>query len=196
MDVVFASSNLGKIRELEMLLKDFHLTLIPQTKLGVSDAVETGLTFIENALIKARHACKTTGLPALADDSGLAVNALQGAPGIYSARYAGPNADATANIKKLLLALRDVPAQKRQAAFHCVLVYMSHANDPTPFICHGIWHGSILQEPQGQGGFGYDPVFFVTSENKSAAELPEQTKNHLSHRGQALRQLMQLLSNA
>lgn len=175
------------------MLTDFNLTPIPQTEMGVTDIPETGLTFVENAILKARHACQTTGLPAIADDSGLAVAALNGAPGIYSARYAGANAKAPDNIKKLLTELKDIPIAARQACFHCVLVYLSHAEDQTPLICHGMWHGSILTAAQGEGGFGYDPVFFVPAEKKSAAELSLASKNRLSHRGQALRQLMKNL---
>jgi XTP/dITP diphosphohydrolase len=193
MKIVFASNNAGKIRELKSLLQDFTLTPVPQSELGVSEIAETGLTFVENALIKARYACQMTGLPALADDSGLAVAALHGAPGIYSARYAGANATASENNKKLLHELKNIPANARQASFHCVLVYLNHAQDPTPLICHGVWHGSILMAELGNDGFGYDPVFFVASENKSAAELPLATKNLISHRGQALRLLMEQL---
>jgi XTP/dITP diphosphohydrolase len=191
MKIVFASSNPGKIRELQALITDIEL--IPQTELNVSDVEETGLTFVENAILKARHACEVTGLPAIADDSGLAVNALAGAPGIYSARYAGLKATAEDNIKKLLAALTTISPENRQASFHCVLVYMTHANDPTPLICHGIWHGSILQVPQGNDGFGYDPVFYIANENKSAAELPLDLKNRISHRGQALQLLRKKL---
>jgi XTP/dITP diphosphohydrolase len=193
MQVVFASNNSGKIRELQMLLTDFQITVIPQATLHVSAIPETGLSFVENAILKARHACQQTGMPALADDSGLEVDALHGAPGIYSARYAGENATAQNNIEKLLLALKDVPATKRNASFHCVLVYMTHANDPVPLICHGQWQGSILTAQRGQEGFGYDPIFYVRSENKSAAELPLTIKNKISHRGIALRLLLKEL---
>lgn len=191
--VVLASNNTGKIHEFNELLKNFHLDIIPQSEFGINDVEETGLTFIENALIKARHAASLTGLPAIADDSGLAVKALQGAPGIYSARYAGPKANASDNIKKLLANLRDVPDDQRQAQFHCVLVYISHDKDPTPLVCDGSWSGIILSAPQGENGFGYDPVFYVPSENKSAAELPPEIKNKISHRGIALQSLLKLL---
>lgn len=194
MKIVFASNNDGKIRELKAMLADFNLIAIPQSDLGVAEIPETGLTFVENALIKARHASQITGLPAIADDSGLAVSALQGAPGIYSARYAGDKAKPEDNIKKLLAALQDVPTSERLACYYCVLVYMTHAEDPTPLICHGVWHGSILTIAQGNQGFGYDPIFFDATENKSAAELPLDIKNRLSHRGQALRLLMKNLS--
>jgi XTP/dITP diphosphohydrolase len=188
--MVFASSNPGKIKELRSLLEHFAIQVVPQTELNVSDADETGLTFVENALLKARNACAATGLPALADDSGLTVDALQGAPGIYSARYAGANADSDANIKKLLAAMKDIPAAQRGASFQCVLVYLSHALDPVPLICHGVWSGQILETAQGENGFGYDPVFWVAAQNCSAAQLPQDIKNQLSHRGQALRKLM------
>jgi XTP/dITP diphosphohydrolase len=193
MKVVLASNNAGKIRELNELLQNFHFDLIPQAELGVKEIEETGLTFIENALIKARHASLMTGLPAIADDSGLAVAALQGAPGIYSARYAGEKASASDNNKKLLSELADVPDDKRQACFHCVLVYMSHANDPIPLVCNGKWEGTILRAPRGTGGFGYNPIFYVPSEKKSVAELSSAIKNALSHRGMALQSLLKLL---
>jgi XTP/dITP diphosphohydrolase len=192
--VVLASSNAGKIHELQNMLNELNLTIIPQANLNVSDAEETGLTFVENALIKARHACEQTGLPALADDSGLTVAALHGAPGIYSARYAGAHADAQANVTKLLTEISTVPLTDRQAAYYCVLVFMRHAKDPTPLICEGRWQGEILTAPKGTGGFGYDPVFYVPTKNKTAAELPLHVKNQLSHRGQALRKLLKKLS--
>jgi XTP/dITP diphosphohydrolase len=194
MKVVLASSNAGKIHELQNMLNELNLTIIPQANLNVSDAEETGLTFVENALIKARHACEQTGLPALADDSGLTVAALHGAPGIYSARYAGAHADAQANVTKLLTEISTVPLTDRQAAYYCVLVFMRHAKDPTPLICEGRWQGEILTAPKGTGGFGYDPVFYVPTKNKTAAELPLHVKNQLSHRGQALRKLLKKLS--
>lgn len=194
MKIVFASNNSGKIRELQSLLTDFDFTIIPQADLGVSDIAETGLTFVENAILKARHACKITNMPAIADDSGLAVPILHGAPGIFSARYAGPNATSEMNIKKLLAELATVPTEKRTACFHCVLVFMTHAEDPTPLICHGKWQGYILSAPQGQNGFGYDPVFYVPEEKKSAAELSLTVKNRISHRGLALRILMEQIA--
>lgn len=193
MKVVLASSNAGKIREFQALLAPFHLDIHPQSEWGIDDVEETGLSFVENALIKARHASRLTGLPAIADDSGLAVQALQGAPGIYSARYAGTEATAQDNIRKLLSALQDVPDDKRQARFHCVLVLLSHALDPTPLICDGHWSGQILRSPIGDDGFGYDPVFYVPSENKTAAELPLAIKNKISHRGLALQALLKRL---
>lgn len=193
MKVVLASNNKGKISELQSLLQPFEIELIPQGDLGVGEVAETGLTFVENAIIKARYACEKTGLPAIADDSGLSVPALNGAPGIYSARYAGEDGNAANNIRKLLAAMQELPESSRDASFQCVLVYLSHALDPTPLICHGIWHGTVLLKPHGSKGFGYDPIFYVPSENKSAAELTQETKNKLSHRGKALRLLIQKL---
>lgn len=184
--IVLATGNAGKVKELAAMLTPLGLTIVPQTELGVSDADETGLTFIENAIIKARHAAAVTGLPAIADDSGLEVDALDGAPGIYSARYAGPGAGDRANLDKLLLMLDGIPDAERTARFHCVLVYLRHAADPTPLICHGQWEGVITREPRGSNGFGYDPVFWVPSENCTSAELDSARKNQLSHRGRAL----------
>lgn len=192
--VVLASHNAGKIREFKELFKPFHIDLLTQADLGVNDIEETGLTFVENALLKARNASRVTGLPAIADDSGLVVPALGGAPGIYSARYAGEAANAKDNIAKLLQALKDVPDEKRQASFHCVLVYISHENDPTPLICDGQWSGVILHAPKGEDGFGYDPIFYVPSEKRTAAELPLALKNTMSHRGKALQLLIQSLA--
>jgi len=190
---VLASSNAGKVREFNQLLADLQFEVVPQSQFNVADADETGLTFVENAILKARNAAQHTNLPALADDSGLEVDALHGAPGIYSARYAGPKASATENLEKLLAMLKDVPEEQRGARFHCVLVYLRHALDPTPLICQGTWEGRILTAPRGASGFGYDPVFFVPTHACSAAELPAETKNALSHRGQALRQLLAAL---
>lgn len=191
-EIVLASGNKGKLREFSAMFAthfaDQNITLIPQTELGVSDADETGLSFVENAIIKARHACAVTGKPALADDSGIEVDTLDGAPGIYSARYSG--AGDQANNEKLLQALKDTPAEQRTARFQCVLVYMRHEKDPTPQVFQGSWEGQILPEPSGTEGFGYDPVFFVPSEGVSAAELSKEHKNTLSHRGQAIQQLL------
>lgn len=156
---------------------------------------ETGLTFIENALLKARHAAQVTGLPAIADDSGLAVEALNGAPGIWSARYAGEDASDRQNLDKLLVAMKDVPEDKRHAAFHCVLVYLRHANDPTPLVFHGRWPGVITREAHGEGGFGYDPVFLLPESGKTAAEMTKAEKLAVSHRGQALKQLLDALGH-
>lgn len=184
--IVLASGNRGKLAELEALLAPSGLRLQSQDALGVPEAEETGLSFVENAIIKARNAARHTGLPALADDSGLEVDALDGAPGIYSARYAGPAAGDGANLDKLLRALRDVPDERRTARFQCLLVYLRHALDPVPLICQGTWEGRILAAPRGRNGFGYDPVFFVPTHGCSSAELAPELKNRLSHRGRAL----------
>ncbi|KFX19168.1 XTP/dITP diphosphatase [Pectobacterium betavasculorum] len=194
--VVLATGNPGKVRELASLLADFGLDIVAQTELGVDSAEETGLTFIENAILKARHAAQITGLPAIADDSGLAVDALGGAPGIYSARYAGAEASDQQNLDKLLLTVKDVPDEQRRASFHCVLVYLRHAEDPTPIVCHGSWQGVLTHQASGSGGFGYDPIFFVPELGKTAAELTREEKNAQSHRGQALRLLLETLRNA
>ncbi len=193
--VVLATGNAGKVRELASLLNDFGLDVVAQTELGVESADETGLTFIENAIIKARHAAQVTGLPSIADDSGLAVDALGGAPGIYSARFAGADASDQQNLEKLLVELQDVPDGERQAQFHCVLVYMRHADDPTPLVCHGSWQGTIARAPAGSGGFGYDPIFVVPEAGKTAAELSADEKRAVSHRGQALKLLLEALRN-
>lgn len=186
MRLVLASGNAGKVVELEQLLAGTGVQLVPQTTLGVTDADETGLTFVENALIKARHAARITGLPALADDSGICVDALDGAPGLYAARYAGTHGDSAANNAKLLRELDGVPAEKRTAYFIAVLVVLRHADDPAPLIAEGRWHGRILEAPRGVGGFGYDPLFLPDGHDLGAAELDPALKNRLSHRGQAL----------
>lgn len=191
---VLASNNAGKLRELSALLSPLELTLVNQGDLGVSEAAETASSFVENALIKARHAARATGLPALADDSGLAVDLLHGAPGVYSARYAGANASDADNIGKLLAALQGQPEAQRSARFICVIVLLRHAEDPLPLICQGVWEGRILQAPQGSGGFGYDPVFFSPEYQCAAAQLTAEQKRAVSHRGKALTQLLQLLS--
>ncbi|WP_097458871.1 RdgB/HAM1 family non-canonical purine NTP pyrophosphatase [Mangrovitalea sediminis] len=191
--LVLASNNTGKIRELTDLLSPLGFSLAAQGTLGVEPAEETAVTFVENALIKARHASRITGLPALADDSGLAVDALDGAPGVFSARYAGETASDADNNAKLLEALKAVPEEQRTASFHCVLVYLRHAEDPTPIICHGTWHGRILSALRGEQGFGYDPLFWVAERQCAAAELSRAEKSQLSHRGQALRQLVEAL---
>lgn len=187
--IVLATGNAGKVTELAAMLAPWQCDIIPQTAFAVPDADETGLTFIENALIKARHAAALTGLPAIADDSGLAVDALGGAPGIYSARFAGAGATDQANIALLLEKMAAVPAEQRQAQFHCVLVYLRHAADPTPLISHGIWHGTITQSPVGSNGFGYDPIFWLPELACTSAQLTKSQKQQLSHRGQALQQL-------
>ena len=191
---VFASNNAGKVAEVDALLRPVGYTVIPQSEHLVPEADETGLTFVENAIIKARNACAHTQLPAIADDSGLEVDALDGDPGIHSARYAGTHGDDSANNSLLLAELAGVPESERTARFRCVMVYMRHAEDPAPVICQGVWEGRILDAPRGEGGFGYDPVFWVLSEGCSAAELPADTKNRLSHRGQALRALLDALN--
>ncbi|MCW6031831.1 MULTISPECIES: XTP/dITP diphosphatase [unclassified Pantoea] len=194
--VVLATGNPGKVRELADLLAAFGLDIVAQTELGVESAEETGLTFIENAILKARHAAEITGLPAIADDSGLAVDALGGAPGIYSARYAGVDASDQQNLDKLLLALEKVPDGERQAQFHCVLVYVRHAADPTPLVFHGSWAGEITRAAAGAGGFGYDPIFYVPESGKTAAELSKDEKRAVSHRGKALTLLLEAMRNA
>jgi XTP/dITP diphosphohydrolase len=191
--IVLATGNKGKVKELAGLLKKHSITVVPQSDFNVTDAAETGTTFVENAIIKARHASKITGLPAIADDSGLAVDVLNGAPGVYSARYAGENASDEDNTSKLLTALLNVGDDRRSARFHCVLVYMQNSEDPTPIICHGVWEGSICREKQGDQGFGYDPVFWQTDRQLTSAQLPRDLKNQLSHRGKALAQLVPLL---
>jgi XTP/dITP diphosphohydrolase len=194
--VVLASNNAGKVREINQLLADIEIEAVPQSAFGVLEADETGLTFVENAIIKARHACHHTGLPAIADDSGLEVDALHGAPGIFSARYAGLGASDADNLDKLLQELQRVPESGRGARFQCLMVYMRHPQDPTPIICQGTWEGRILFAPRGSGGFGYDPVFYVPGEDRASAELPPEVKNRLSHRGQALQKLLQALKAA
>lgn len=184
--LVIASNNRGKIAELEALLSPLNITPIAQGELGVGEAEEPAVTFVENAILKARHAARATGLPALADDSGLAVDALDGRPGVRSARFAGDSATDQENVDALLAALADVPAAQRAAQFHCVLVYLRHADDPTPIVCHGRWPGEILEAPKGDGGFGYDPVFLAPETNTSAAELSREDKARISHRGRAL----------
>ncbi|MDA1343859.1 MAG: RdgB/HAM1 family non-canonical purine NTP pyrophosphatase [Proteobacteria bacterium] len=189
--IVLASNNPGKIREIQALLPDY--AIIPQSEFVQTEADETGLTFVENALLKARHAAQHSHLPVLADDSGLAVDVLNGEPGIYSARYAGQGASDKDNNDKLLLELAGVPFEERTARFICVIVMLKHAADPTPLIAQGIWEGKILMHPQGANGFGYDPLFWVSRHDCSSAKLPPEVKNSLSHRGKALRQLALML---
>jgi XTP/dITP diphosphohydrolase len=195
MKFVVASSNAGKLAEFRDLLGEAGYEFVTQGELGVTDAEETGLTFVENALLKARHAARITGLPALADDSGLCVDALGGAPGLYSARYAGSHGDAQANIAKLLEAMKGVPRAQRTAHFLAVIVLLRHAEDPQPIIAEGRWSGLILDAPRGDGGFGYDPVFLDPENNLSAAEFDPAIKNRLSHRGRALAMLRQKLAD-
>lgn len=191
--IVLASGNAGKLREFQQLLAPFNFKVQAQSAFAVEAAEETGLTFIENALIKARHACIHTGRPAIADDSGIEVDALRGAPGIYSARFAGPNASDEDNNLKLLAQLSDVPEELRTARYQCVLVFMRHAKDPTPIVCQAAWEGKILNEPQGDGGFGYDPLFWVPEQQCSAAQLDKDNKNAISHRGKAMAKLLKAL---
>lgn len=187
--VVLASGNRGKLKELAAILSLSDVELVPQSEFEVSDVAETGLSFVENALIKARHACVETGLPSIADDSGIEVDALNGDPGIYSARYAGVSGSEadTANNAKLLSELEQVAEEDRTARFQCVIVYLRHENDPMPLICQGTWEGRILFEEAGENGFGYDPLFFVPTHGCASAQLSAEIKNSLSHRGQALR---------
>lgn len=194
--IVLASNNPGKVREIGQMLADLDLQVLPQSAFNIDEVEETGLSFVENAILKARHAAAESGLPAIADDSGLEVDALNGAPGIYSARYAGAGATDMQNLQKLLAELEKVPQEQRTARFQCLLVYMRHAQDPTPLVCQGTWEGRITFEPKGESGFGYDPVFFVPSHNCTSAELAPEVKNALSHRGQALRQLVVALGHA
>lgn len=189
--LVMASNNVGKLREFQALLAPLGWDVIPQAELGVSEAEEPHCTFVENALAKARHAAKVTGLPALADDSGICVQALDGAPGVYSARFAGEPKSDSNNNARLLEKLKD--AQDRRAHYVCVLVWVRHAEDPQPIIAEGEWHGEILREARGSGGFGYDPLFWLPELGQSAAEIPAQLKNTLSHRGAACRHLLDRL---
>lgn len=190
--LVLATDNPGKLRELVALLGD-RFAILPQGHFGVRSAPETGTTFLANALLKARHAADCTGLPSLADDSGLEVDALAGAPGVYSARYAGPAASDAANNARLLAALAGVPAARRTARYRCVLVLLNGPGDPAPLVAEGTWEGAIAETPRGAGGFGYDPLFVDAASGLTGAELDPAAKNALSHRGQALRQLRQLL---
>lgn len=189
--IVLASGNPGKLREMQALLEGLSITLLPQSDFAVSDVAETGLSFVENAIIKARHACQETGLPAIADDSGLEVDALNGEPGIYSARYAGKHGADADNNARLLRELEQIPEGERSARFQCVIVYLRHHHDPTPLICQGTWEGSILFAERGDQGFGYDPLFYVAEYDCSSAELDPAIKNSQSHRGQALKKLQQ-----
>lgn len=198
--VVLASGNAGKLRELHALLGGLGIELVSQRELGVSDAEESGLSFVENALLKARHACATTGLPAIADDSGIEVDALNGEPGIYSARFAGVSGETrevadAANNELLLERLAGLKGSERSARFQCIIVYLRHAADPTPLICQGTWEGQILESAAGANGFGYDPLFYVPTHDCASAALTPEIKNTLSHRGQALEQLRQCWKN-
>lgn len=188
--IVLASGNKGKLREFAQLFAPMDIEVIPQADFDVPEAEETGLTFVENAIIKARNAAHHTGLPAIADDSGIEVDYLLGAPGIYSARYAGIGASDQDNLDALLATLKDVPDQERAARYQCLLVMMRHSKDPTPLICQANWQGSILTEEKGEGGFGYDPIFWVADQQCSAAELTADQKHKISHRGKAMRQFI------
>jgi len=196
--IVLASGNKKKVAELQLLLQPLHIAVVPQSELHIGDVEETGLSFIENAILKARHAAAVSGLPAIADDSGLEVDALNGQPGIYSARFCStqhagcPDSDANNN-QLLLEKLKNIPEAKRSARFQCVLVYMQHAADPTPLVCQGAWEGRILTAPQGDNGFGYDPIFFVPTHRHSAAQLSAEEKSRISHRGQAMQKLLAAL---
>jgi XTP/dITP diphosphohydrolase len=192
-DLVLASANKGKIKELQDMLGGLGINIIPQQQLGIDDAEETGLTFVENAILKARHAAQISGLPAIADDSGLEVDYLRGAPGIYSARYSGKGATDQSNLDKLMLEMQNVPANKRSARYQTVIALMTHANDPTPILCQGTWEGQIAFEERGNEGFGYDPVFKPADADCHAAELEKSFKNAISHRGKAIYQLLETL---
>lgn len=192
--IVLASGNKGKLKEFNHILNDLQVEVVPQSNFEVADAEETGLSFVENAILKARHAAKATGLPALADDSGLEVDALAGAPGIYSARFSGDGATDQTNNALLLDKLSGLAAELRTARFRCVLVFMRSASDPTPLICQGTWEGTILEQPCGENGFGYDPLFWIPELSKASAQLPPEQKNKLSHRGQAVALLKQTIT--
>lgn len=192
-DLVLASANKGKIKELQDMLGGLGINIIPQQQLGIEDAEETGLTFVENAILKARHAAEISGLPAIADDSGLEVDYLKGAPGIYSARFSGAGATDQSNLDKLMLEMRDAPADKRSARYQTVIAVMAHGSDPTPILCQGTWEGEIAFEEKGSEGFGYDPVFKPADASCHAAELEKSVKNTISHRGKAINELLEKL---
>ncbi len=193
--IVFASGNAGKVREVGQLLQGLSVDVLSQSKFNVPEIEETGLTFLENSILKARNAAKHTGLPAIADDSGIAVDVLQGRPGIYSARFAGVGASDEDNLKKLIEMIKPFPEEHRTARFICSMVYLRHENDPTPIIAQGVWEGQLVLDPKGENGFGYDPMFYVSSQQCTSAELTSEIKNTLSHRGQALRKLLEKLSS-
>jgi XTP/dITP diphosphohydrolase len=194
--IVLASNNPGKIREIGQLLEGFGLEIRPQSEFDVPDVEETGLSFVENAILKARHAARISGLPAVADDSGIEVDALGGRPGIYSARYAGPGATDQDNNERLLEELQGMPDEGRSARYQCVIVYLRDAEDPMPLICTGTWEGRILHRPKGRHGFGYDPLFYVPTHQRASAELEPEVKNRISHRAQALQALKRALAHA
>ena len=188
--IILASGNAGKVREIDQLLEGLSLKVLPQSDFDVPEIEETGLTFVENAILKARNAAHYADLPAIADDSGIAVDVLQGRPGIYSARFAGLGASDEENLLKLIDMIKPFPEEQRTARFICAMVYIRHEHDPVPIIAQGIWEGQLVTEPKGENGFGYDPVFYVASQQCTSAELPPGVKNKLSHRGQALKQLL------
>ncbi|MGB2115186.1 MAG: RdgB/HAM1 family non-canonical purine NTP pyrophosphatase [Porticoccaceae bacterium] len=192
-DLVLASANQGKIKELQDMLGGLGINIIPQQQLGIDDAEETGLTFVENAILKARHAAQISGLPAIADDSGLEVDYLKGAPGIYSARFSGVGATDKSNLDKLMHEMKDAPAGSRSARYQTVIAVMTHETDPTPILCQGTWEGEIAFEEKGSEGFGYDPVFKPMDANCHAAELEKSVKNAISHRGKAINELLKKL---
>ena len=193
MKAVLATSNQGKLREFERLFANSDLEVQPQSKFNIPDAIEDGLSFVDNALIKARHASRLTGLPAIADDSGLEVDHLKGAPGIYSSRFAGNNSTDEENISKLLLALDGILPSERSARFQCVIVLIEHANDPTPIIAQGCWEGSVATQQKGGHGFGYDPIFYLPKFECTSAELEHEVKNKISHRSKAMTELINKL---
>ncbi len=188
--IVFASSNAGKVREIGQLLEGLSIDVLPQSDFNVPEIEETGRTFVENAILKARNAAHHTGLPVIADDSGIAVDVLQGRPGIVSARFAGVGASDEDNLKKLIEMIKPFPEEQRTARFICSMVYLRHEYDPVPIIAQGVWEGHLLIEPKGSNGFGYDPMFYVSSQQCTSAELTPEIKNKLSHRGQALTHLL------
>lgn len=191
--VVLASDNPGKLQEMAAILSELKIEVLAQSAFNTPQVEETGLTFVENAILKARNAARHTGLPAIADDSGLEVDVLAGRPGIYSARYAGAQASDQKNLEKLLTDLKAIPEEKNSARYQCLVIYMRHWQDPAPLICRGTWEGCIISTPRGQSGFGYDPVFYIPAYNYTAAELTSDEKNRLSHRGKALRALLNIL---
>ena len=193
--IVLASGNAGKLREIAQLLEGLNLEILPQSEFNVPEIEETGLTFVDNAILKARNAAHHTGLPAIADDSGIAVDVLRGRPGIYSARFAGIGASDEENLEKLIRMITPFPDEERTARFICSMVYIRHEEDHVPVIAEGVWEGQLLIDPKGQNGFGYDPIFYVSSQQCTSAELPPEIKNKLSHRGQALRKLLEQLSS-
>ena len=188
--IVFASGNAGKVREIGQLLEGLSINILPQSDFNVPEIEETGRTFVENAILKARNAAHYTGLPAIADDSGIAVDVLQGRPGIVSARFAGVGASDEDNLLKLIDMIKPFPEEQRTARFICSMVYLRHEHDPIPMIAQGVWEGLLVTDPKGKNGFGYDPIFYVSSHQCTSAELPPEIKNTLSHRGQALKQLL------